>query len=122
MNLYNDTIIDMLTSHIKAKDQAIETLSGIIKHLGDELKDAYTMIQTLKPVKKKGPPVKAVFRWEAPTKNYFEKRDRAVGIVTKDGFFEFARYLNGSKQSRTRYASVDEWMASLPSGEYTRER
>jgi hypothetical protein len=122
MNPYNDTIIDMLTSHIKAKDQAIETLSGIIKHLGDELKDAYVVINTLKPVKKKGPPVKAVFRWEAPTQHYYFKPDRAVGMVTKDGFFEFARYLNREKQTRTHYASVDEWMASLPSGEYTRER
>jgi hypothetical protein len=122
MNPYNDTIIDMLISHIKAKDQAIETLSGIIKHLGDELKDAYGVINTLKPAKKKGPPVKAVFRWEAPIHHHYFKPDRAVGMVTNDGFFEFARYLNGSKQSRTRYASVDEWMASLPSGNYTRER
>ena len=135
MNVYDNAIIEMLTQHILSKDQAIEKLCAIIKELVEETRGLYIQLQTkevvesIDPPKKKGPPVKSVIRWE-PKFEWggelsYDERNRAVGIVYEDGFFEFARYIDGVKVTRTQYRSVDEWMASLPEGDnytYTRYR
>lgn len=118
----------MLSQHLIAKDQAIEKLCGIIKELVEETKGLYIQLQTKEAVesipKKKGPPAKTVIRWEPDfdPNQFYQTRDRAVGIVYDDGFFEFARYLGGTKVSRTHYASFEEWMNSLPAhGQYSYE-
>jgi len=120
----------MLTQHLLAKDQAIEKLCAIIKELVEETKGLYIQLQTKEAVesipKKKGPPVKSVIRWEPEFKwggeLSYDERNRAVGIVYEDGFFEFARYLDGVKVVRKQYASFEEWVQSLPTnGQYRYE-
>lgn len=122
----------MLTQHILSKDQAIEKLCTIIKELVEETRGLYIQLQTKEASashdspKKKGLPIKSIVRWE-PKFEWggelsYDERNRAVGIVYEDGFFEFARYLDGVKVTRTKYASIDAWKASLPEGDYTYTR
>ena len=120
MNPYNDAIVEMLSSHIVAKDQAIQTLAGIIKNLADDLKDTYIKLQTIEavasiPTKKLRVPVKSVVRWQHVDEyKRWGNPNRAIGIVYNDCFFEFARTIDGNRVVRTSYASLDDWIASLP--------
>ena len=130
MNPYNDVIIGMLADHIFAKDRAIDKLAVMVKALNDELKRIQSDLEPeVKPKALRKYKVKSVIRWEpkfdwyAEPRPDYSTRNRAVGLVVKDGFFEFARFMHGTKTTRTHYASVEEWMASLPkTNDYTFER
>jgi hypothetical protein len=131
MNPYNDVIIGMLADHIFAKDRAIDKLAVMVKALNDELKRIQSDLEPevkpeAKPNAKPKYKVKSVIRWEPQADWYspeYKTRNRAVGLVLKDGFFEFARFMHGTKTTRTYYASVEEWMASLPeTNDYTFDR
>jgi CTP:phosphocholine cytidylyltransferase-like protein len=127
MEVYDNIKIEMLVKHIQAKDEAIEKLTGYIKELIAELKNAYDKKTTTDNEKKtttdnesntlqKYDLKNTVVRWEQSKegcKDLYE-RSRATGVVTSNGFLEFKRVLNDKTTLRTRYNSLQEWMDTLP--------
>jgi hypothetical protein len=119
MEVYDNIKIEMLVKHIQAKDEAIEKLTGYIKELIAELKNAYdkkTTTDNESNTLQKYDLKNTVVRWEQSKegcKDLYE-RSRATGVVTSNGFLEFKRVLNDKTTLRTRYNSLQEWMDTLP--------
>ena len=113
-NFYNSKMIDILNDTIKTKDALINYYMKKSTELEEQLQKLQTGAAT---PKRKTVPVRTVVRWEPgwKVKGDYYCRNRASGVVTKTGFFEFIRHIDGTLTNRTYYPSVEEWMASLPS-------
>jgi len=110
---YNSETFDALNrvnSYYAARCQKLE----------EELRNAYIQMQTDATPRKKPVPVRTIVRWEpgwtiSRGGSSYNNRNRASGVVTKNGFFEFIRHIDGTTNHRTYFNSVEDWMASIPS-------
>ena len=109
----NDTI-KRLNNTIKLKDTLLDSYMKLTTELEEEIEKLQTDTPT---PKRKSLPVRTIIRWEPgwKVKGDYYSRNRASGVVTKNGFLEFLRHVDGTTNYRTYFKSVEDWMESIPS-------